>query len=336
MNLEFSLPKAKRFCSANATYNPFPVNSDENDDNLSKKEFTGIFTGLNVHIIDETSIKEIYTNGCFGLSAKSKKNPKVLSAETHVETVTQSQFQRKLEWNTKYGNQNQNNPMIKLVPDENISNNDDIDMESNEPNILIDPFPIEDSLALMPEEAFFLHFALNCLKIVNVDQTVEFNTETVVDKFCNLSRRFIERYITYHYYRSRNWIVKSGVKFGGDFRKYLFHLMMLVKNKNISIQPNFNRFMFQFTVLYYKGPNYYHASYVVLICDNEIHAKDAQSNYRVADSTGKELIILNIIRPIDLEYSNRMECLTRLNEFKITEVIPKRFVINQLNAQTSK
>lgn len=89
-------------------------------------------------------------------------------------------------------------------------------------------------------------------------------------------------------------------------------------------------------MLYYKGPNYYHASYVVLICDDKIHAKDAQSNYRVADTTGKELIILNVLWPSDLDRSDKIECFKRLNEFQVTEVIPKRFVINQLNATTTK
>lgn len=89
-------------------------------------------------------------------------------------------------------------------------------------------------------------------------------------------------------------------------------------------------------MLYYKGPNYYHASYVVLICDDKIHTKDAQSNYRVADTTGKELIILNILRPKNSEHFDKSELFKRLNEFQVTEVIPKRFVINQLNAQQSK
>lgn len=86
--------------------------------------------------------------------------------------------------------------------------------------------------------------------------------------------------------------------------------------------------------MYYKGPSYYHASYVVLVSDSEdeMNKLDMQSNYRVADTTKKELILASITRPNGLEYSNRMECLKRINDFQITEIIPKRFTLNQLTS----
>lgn len=91
-------------------------------------------------------------------------------------------------------------------------------------------------------------------------------------------------------------------------------------------------------MLYYKGPSYYHASYVVLVSDNndEPNHLDVQSNYRVAESTNKEIILTNVTRPKGLEYSNRMECLNRLNEFTITEILPKRFLLNQLTTKQQK
>lgn len=86
------------------------------------------------------------------------------------------------------------------------------------------------------------------------------------------------------------------------------------------------------TVLYYEGPSYYHASYVVLVSDNAERSNhlDVQSNYRVSESTHKEIILANVIRPIGLEYTDREECLKRLNEFKVSEILPKRFLLNQL------
>lgn len=86
-------------------------------------------------------------------------------------------------------------------------------------NLVVDPFPIEETLALFPEEAFFLHFSLKCLKVLNFDQTHEFTTDELLERFCNLNPKFIERYTAYHFYRSKNWVVRSGLKFGGDFRK---------------------------------------------------------------------------------------------------------------------
>lgn len=89
-------------------------------------------------------------------------------------------------------------------------------------------------------------------------------------------------------------------------------------------------------VLYYEGPSYYHASYVVRVSDNkdESNHLDVQSNYRVSESTHKELILANVIRPNGLEYTDRAECLKRFNEFKITEILPKRFLINQLSQKS--
>lgn len=214
MNLELSQPKAKRFCSANATYNPFPVQI------VSDKKFIGIFTGLNVHVIDEESIQQIYANGCFGVSSHTKTNLKVQS----IEVVHRSRFERKLEWSKKYTNQNPKNVRLKVVADSVNWGRHANAIESDGVNVIDmdDPFPIEDTLVLTLEEAFFLHFALDCLRIMNFDQSAEFTTDDVVQKFCDHNNRFVERYVAYHYYRSRNWIVKSGIKFGGDFCKLLF------------------------------------------------------------------------------------------------------------------
>lgn len=93
--------------------------------------------------------------------------------------------------------------------------------------------------------------------------------------------------------------------------------------------------IFMTAVLYYEGPSYYHATYVVLVSDNADKSNhlDVQSNYRVSEATHKEVVLVNVIRPTGLEYANRVECLQRFNEFKITEILPKRFLINQLSRQ---
>lgn len=96
--------------------------------------------------------------------------------------------------------------------------------------------------------------------------------------------------------------------------------------------PVFFFFFFCCTVLYHKGPEFTHASYVVLVSDNEVNQNhlDVQSNYRVSDTTGKTIIILKVTRPNGLDYSQRFECFNRLNEFQVTEIIPKRFLYKQL------
>lgn len=70
--------------------------------------------------------------------------------------------------------------------------------------------------------------------------------------------------------------------------------------------------------------------------EDDSNLLDMQSNYRVADSTNKEMILASVTRPDNLEYSNWNECLAKIQEFKITEIIPKRFMLNQLNTNQMK
>lgn len=252
---QLTLPTPKRL-SADSSLKAFPVDRILNVDD--EKPFTGIYTGLSVEIIDTDAIKLIHTGGNFGLSTKTKNTPQIISQFPRVKNVKQTQYEQKLAWNTKYTNRNPNLVMMNLLPDnideknienvqENIDNvqneeenidkyddsteTDNKTVNNSEPmvidrkmketalNLVVDPFPIEETLALLPVEAFFLHYALKCLRVLNFEQTHEFTTHELLQKCCDSDSKFIERYIVYHYYRSKNWVVKSGIKFGGDFCK---------------------------------------------------------------------------------------------------------------------
>lgn len=52
---------------------------------------------------------------------------------------------------------------------------------------------------------------------------------------------------------------------------------------------------------------------------------DMQSNYRVAETANKEVIISNVISPEGLSYDEPRHCIERLAEFQINEFLPKRF-----------
>lgn len=260
--LEFSLPTPKRN-STDASLKPFPV--DEIPEADAEKQFTGIFNGLSVEVFDSEAIQQIYSNGCYGLSTKTKNVPLAVNQFHHTKSINQSQYEQKLAWNGMFGNQNDIPEMVSLVsgetsnrksrknrrkaasnveadadftaagdqPMESIkkyNENQSIPMDSDlmegtsrqtdpQMNLVVDPFPIEETLSLLLEEAFFLHFSLRCLKVMNFDQTHEYTTEELFDKFCNADPHFIQRFVVYQYYRAKNWVVKSGLKFGGDFRK---------------------------------------------------------------------------------------------------------------------
>lgn len=205
--MNFDLPSPKVKLAIYQTLNPFPVASiPENG-----KQYRGHFNGLSVEVIDEETIKILYGNGCFGIGTQTKTRPKCLVNEPRIQAITQNQYKKKLEWRNKFGNKNRNKIMVKLLPSQ-----DDITIE---PTILEDPFPFEEFLALSLEEAFFLHYSLKCLTIANFNDTTEFTTDELINLFCDSDPRFIERYVAYQYYRAKNWVVKSGLKFGGDFRK---------------------------------------------------------------------------------------------------------------------
>lgn len=65
----------------------------------------------------------------------------------------------------------------------------------------------------------------------------------------------------------------------------------------------------------------------MLVDDKDVDAniRIIQGTYRVGETTSKELIIFQVIRPNGLQYKDRHQCIQRLSEFKVTEVIPKRF-----------
>lgn len=216
MNIDLTLPKAKHFTTKNVKTNPFPINNIVTDP--VHHQFQGIFTGMSVEVFDPADINELYMNGSYGISSHTKVKPKLLAPIKKTECISAFQFENKLDWQKKLNNVNPTKVPIKIV------SNDSTTLElpsESELNCLqkIDPFPLEESLVLALEEAFFLHHTLKCLNIFSFDQTKELNTDEFLDICCKLKKNFLLYYIGYHYYRSKNWVVKSGLKFGGDYRK---------------------------------------------------------------------------------------------------------------------
>ena len=44
-------------------------------------------------------------------------------------------------------------------------------------------------------------------------------------KFLSLDPIFIEKYVAYHYYRSKGWVVRDGVKFGVTYCKFITYII---------------------------------------------------------------------------------------------------------------
>ena len=62
-----------------------------------------------------------------------------------------------------------------------------------------------EPMQLCFEEAFFLMFAMRCLRITTRDDAIALTTEQCWRLFQRLDARFVESYVAYHYYRSHGW-----------------------------------------------------------------------------------------------------------------------------------
>ena len=107
--------------------------------------------------------------------------------------------------------------LLLVLPD---SDDDDEQYLTNIcPRLEKEPFPFHESLHLTLEESFFLSFGLGCLQVIDM-----FGNYLTIDGmwqlFCKSQKDFIQKYVAYHYFRSKGWVVKPGIKFGGDFCKF--------------------------------------------------------------------------------------------------------------------
>ncbi|KAH9496192.1 hypothetical protein Btru_010442 [Bulinus truncatus] len=180
-----------------------------------------------------------------------------------------------------------------------------------------DPWPVKENLLLTLEEAFFLSFGLGCLCVTDNDQK-KLSLTQMWHKFQELKDQFIPHYVVYHYFRSKGWVPKSGLKFGCDF------------------------------ILYRDGPPFYHGSYSVLVTtvkDRNIlpHLKndgfyldqhlrnwtDLSGVNRVVDQVAKTLMLCYVIWPEDELKNEDLLSPKCLVKFKVKEVIVSRWVPSQ-------
>lgn len=182
----FPIQKKGRFRNFNV--NPFP----------SGVTAIGYFTGLDVEIFDQNAINQLHESGCYGLNPK----PRQANQKKTIKTMSEAEFTRKLEWNERLADSSVDQETVLVAGNE-----------------VADPFNLPQSLVLFPEEAFFLHHFTDCLQVHDLND-LPISTESLWKKFSELKDTFVECYVAYLYLKSKNWVIKSGIKFGGDFRKF--------------------------------------------------------------------------------------------------------------------
>uniref|UniRef100_A0A7M4FQJ9 tRNA-splicing endonuclease subunit Sen2 n=1 Tax=Crocodylus porosus TaxID=8502 RepID=A0A7M4FQJ9_CROPO len=123
--------------------------------------------------------------------------------------------------------------------------------------------------------------------------------------FGEVQPSFRTTYMAYHYFRSKGWVPKVGLKYGTDF------------------------------LLYRKGPPFYHASYSVMaeLVNDDFEGslrrpfswKSLSGLNRTTTNVSKELILCYLIKPSDMteKEMSSPECMKRI---KVQELIVNRWV----------
>lgn len=182
------------------TPKPFPSDN---------QRIVGYFTGSDVEVFDEGSIKTLEETS-FGLDPKPRQMT-FHQQRSMVRRSTEADYKRRLDLSEKLSNSK----------DESSVSGGEMIMVGR--NVIPNPFPIPRSMVLFLEEAFFLHHTLNQLEVRDLEDK-PLTTEELWLKFCKLKSTFVECFVSYLYLKSKCWVVKGGIKFGGDFGESLAYV----------------------------------------------------------------------------------------------------------------
>jgi len=181
-------------------------------------------------------------------------------------------------------------------------------LKNIKPRIEDEGFPVREALHLTFEETFFLLFGLGCLQVIHFDGSLlDINTAWLY--FCKEKPDFLQKYVVYHYYRSKGWVVKPGIKYGGDF------------------------------LLYKEGPPFYHASYIVivevvdadsLVVDSTMSSRSMTWNSlfgfeRLSETAAKETLFAQVLWPSSVSRDLSGTSPEILSEFTVRELLWRRW-----------
>lgn len=169
-----------------------------------KSPIKAYYSGFSVVVTEPEDVQKLNRLGFYG---KTNLSRNVRPMKRQTEIIRKRQFVRRNQVELK----KQAVSKVIVVPDSDSENGDYF--VNLQPEFQIDNGAVRERLHLMLEEAFYLQDVLKCLKIENVEDLWKLFYES--DKY------FAQNYVVYRHFRKKNWIVKSGLKFGGDFCKEL-------------------------------------------------------------------------------------------------------------------
>ncbi|GAX73207.1 hypothetical protein CEUSTIGMA_g660.t1 [Chlamydomonas eustigma] len=158
------------------------------------------------------------------------------------------------------------------------------------------------AVRLSLEEAFFLRYVLNALKIVQraPDGTLqELGDQEVWDAFKSIRSNFVSSYAGYHHLKSKGWLPRSGLLYGVDYVLYQMHPLAVHSEFGVLIVP-------------LAGPH-----------KPDIRWMDVQITNRLINQVSKKLIILYLYECPESPGHGTPGC---LEFFKAEERLIKRWV----------
>ncbi|XP_072945132.1 uncharacterized protein Tsen2 [Epargyreus clarus] len=190
---------------------------------------------------------------------------------------------------------NNKDNIVVVVP--NSESEDDNYFANLKPKCCLNKTKLEEKLMLTAQEAFFLMYGLGCLQVVNGDHAL--SIEDSWKLFSDNDRNFVEKYVVYHYFRSKGYIMKPGIKFGGDY------------------------------LLYKDGPEVDHAEYIVVIRfnDNCFDWTSIHGHVRVSNTTSKKILITEVIKSDKLHLQLPQD----LSEYSVREILLNRNIPVTIN-----
>lgn len=170
-------------------------------------QLSGIFNGLSVVVDATRETRNILEACCFG---KPNLSRCYNSIRKGIEIVRGRQFEHRKKIS---GGKSRVDKVI-VLPDSD-SEDDEYFNKEIRPVYHLDTSVLKEKIHLELAEAYFLNKYVGCLKIQHND--VILNSQQCWAQFSVGDKYFVQNYICYHHFRRKNWVVKPGLKFGGDY-----------------------------------------------------------------------------------------------------------------------
>ncbi|KAH8263336.1 hypothetical protein KR044_007576 [Drosophila immigrans] len=156
----------------------------------------------------------------------------------------------------------------------------------------------QEKLLLGIEEACLLAYFVETLHISDLAGN-QMSWQAFLQAAREYDAQFVYKLAAYLYLKAKNWVIKSGIKFGGDF------------------------------LIYKQGPSHFHASFLVIVRspseDRSSHfvAKQLKGVQRVAETSDKDVLLLSVRQPED--FNALLVTRETLAALTIEETVIRRF-----------